>query len=82
MAATFLILMATLSIIGIIDAFINPHKNSSPVKDEKIDSLKQDNININVKIDSINNEKYNEINKIKQLDNDSTVKLFYKLIRE
>lgn len=77
-----IIVIIFVSIIFIIGYLKEKNKSniSSPVEDTKIDSIMNDNYNIIIEIkhlDSIKNEKINEI---KNLDNGNTLKLFYKLI--
>lgn len=56
---------------------------SSPVKElETIDSIKTQNKVFIEKIDSIHTAKNKEINEAQGFDNDSTFKLFYKLLFE
>lgn len=77
-----IIVIVFVSIIFIIGYLKEKNKSNitSPVEDNKIDPIMNDNYNIITEIkhlDSIKNEKIDEI---KNLDNDSTIKLFYKLI--
>lgn len=53
---------------------------TSPVESVIIDSLKEDNAIIENKIDSIDSIINNDIYEIKNISNDSTLKLFYELI--
>lgn len=49
---------------------------------EYIDSIKKENDKLVLKVNNLDSLKNAEIIEVKSLDNDSTVKLFYKLIRE
>ena len=49
---------------------------------EYIDSIKQDNNKLILEVNNLDSLKNAEIIEVKSLDNDSAVKLFYKLIRE
>lgn len=53
-----------------------------PVEEIVVDSLKQVNDTIKVQITQLDSIKDAEIIKVKKLSNDSTLELFYKLIRE
>lgn len=53
---------------------------SSPVESIRIDSLNNTNKDIDNKIKQLDSIKNEKIIEIKSLDNDSTLKLFYKLI--
>lgn len=58
----------------------NKH-NSSPVEEMyKIDSIRFENNKITTEINILDSIKYNKINDVTKLNNDSTVELFYKLI--
>lgn len=76
------IIMTVFAIIGIRCCFVHGGKDSPVEERNDIDSLiaVNDSIKINVEnLDSIKNAKVIEV---KALDNDSTVKLFYKLVSE
>lgn len=53
---------------------------SSPVESIRIDSLNNTNKDIDNKIKQLDSIKNEKIIEVKSLDNDSTLKLFYKLI--
>lgn len=55
---------------------------STPVEDIRIDSLKSINADIILEVESINSIKNAKVIEVKELDNDSTLKLFYQLISE
>lgn len=64
----------------VIDHYSN--NNSNQVKENnKIDSITKVNKTLIIEVNNLDSIKNAEIIKIKELDNDSTVKLFYKLIR-
>lgn len=46
------------------------------------DSLEITNTNLKKEVNSLDSVKYEKINEVKHLNNDSTLKLFYKLIRK
>lgn len=49
---------------------------------EYVDSIKKENDKLIIEVNNLDSLKNAEIIEVKSLDNDSTVKLFYKLIRE
>ena len=56
--------------------------NTNQVKENnKVDSITKVNKTLIIEINNLDSIKNAEIIKVKELDNDSTVKLFYKLIR-
>lgn len=59
-------------------------KESTPVEEntEKIDSLTKVNDSIKIKIEKLDSIKDAKIIEVSTLDNDSTLKLFYKLVSE
>lgn len=60
----------------------NYTKTTSPVEESRIDSLVNQREAIKIKIDKLDSIKDAEIIEVISLDNDSTVKLFYKLVSE
>ncbi len=56
------------------------HKTISPVEKCKIDSITKQNDSIIIKVNNLDSIKDAKIIEVKSLDNDSTLKLFYKLI--
>ena len=72
--------------IGIIVAIENTRYNrydTPPVKGNvNVDSILNTNDNINYVIKQKDSIKYEEVFKVRNLDNDSTVKLFEELVRE
>lgn len=58
-------------------------QNSTPVEEIRIvDSIIRENNNTKVIIEKINEDKNETVNKVHNLDNDSTLKLFYMLVKE
>lgn len=55
---------------------------SFPVEDKNIDSLKVVNNKIVIEVEHLDSIKDAKVIEVKSLDNDSTLKLFYKLISE
>lgn len=61
----------------------NGDDGSSPVKDNEIvDSLKTENTKLIIEITKLDSVKDVKIIEVKNLNNDSTLELFYELIRE
>ena len=58
----------------------NDKQTTSPVESKQIDSLSIVNDSINKDINYLDSIKNDEIYKIKTLDNDSTLRMFYQLI--
>lgn len=58
------------------------NETTSPVEKDKIDSLTTENIKITIEVEHLDSIKNAKIIEVKNLDNDSTLKLFYKLISE
>lgn len=79
-----LVVLAEL-IIVIISVYKHYKENENIVVDstiEYVDSIKKENDKLVLEVNNIDSIKNAEIIEVKSLDNDSTVKLFYKLIRE
>ena len=61
---------------------IDHYSNINQVKENnKVDSITKVNKTLIIEVNNLDSIKNAEIIKIKELDNDSTIKLFYKLIR-
>lgn len=66
-------------LIGLV---IDHYSNSNQVKENnKVDSITKVNKTLIIEVNNLDSIKNAEIIKVKSLDNDSTVELFYKLIR-
>ena len=76
----------TLAIYGIAQLInINNKKEqtTSPVEEVvRIDSIIRENNNTKIIIEHLNNNKNEEVIKVRNLSNDSTLELFYKLVKE
>lgn len=73
------LIIVCLTIVIIYDKYIN--RNSSPVEDiHRIDSIKFENNKLTTEINTLDSIKNNKVNDVTKLNNDSTIKLFYKLI--
>lgn len=60
----------------------NTTTSTSPVEKNDIDSLKDANNLIIIQVEQLDSIKDVKIKEVKNLDNDSTLKLFYELIRK
>lgn len=60
----------------------NKLKTTSPVEESRIDSLVNQREEIKIKINKLDSIKDAKIIEVINLDNDSTLKLFYELVRE
>ena len=79
-----LVVLAEL-IIVIISVYKHYNENENTVIDspiEYVDSIKKENDKLVLEVNNLDSIKNAEIIEVKSLDNDSTVKLFYKLICE
>lgn len=80
----FLIGMFIGSIIQAVIDKKTSHVEENDITPEviKVDSFIEHNHNIKITVDNLKTEKENAIKEVHNLDNDSTVKLFYKLLQE
>lgn len=80
-----LVIIFVASIFSILIGLIIDHysnSNNNQVKENnKVDSITEINKTLIIEVNNLDSIKNAEIIKIKELDNDSTIKLFYKLIR-
>ena len=75
-----------LAIYGFVQ-FINRNnkkeQTTSPVEEVvRVDSIIRENNNTKIIIERLNNNKNEEVIKVRNLSNDSTLELFYKLVKE
>lgn len=86
----FIAMMVVFSLVILLIACItsiiiykqqNENKNVNTTI-EYVDSIKKENDKLIIEVNTLDSLKNAEIIEVKSLDNDSTVKLFYKLIRE
>lgn len=82
--AKILLVICTIAIVaGFIKTFVKDTTSAtSPVEELRIDSLTKDNNKIIIEINNLDSIKNVEILEVKTLDNDSTLSLFYELIRK
>lgn len=79
----FVYLLFTILCIWVIYAIIMDIKDkttTSPVEEIKIDSIVRENDKLIIKVEHLDSIKDAKIIEVKNLDNDSTLRLFYKLI--
>lgn len=69
-------------IIVIVLVVEKTHQKTSPVEECKIDSVTLTNQKLIIEVNNLDSIKNVETIEVKSLDNDSTLKLFYQLIRE
>lgn len=72
-------------ILGSVAIYKHCTKNKDVIIDstiEYVDSIKKENDKLIIEVNNLDSIKNAEIIEVQSLDNDSTVKLFYKLIRE
>ena len=78
-----IITLVTGFIIGVLSTLAYQKKSSTPVENNNvIDSLTQVNDSIKIKIEKLDSIKDAKVIEVSTLDNDSTLKLFYKLVSE
>lgn len=69
-------------IVGIWKFFIKDNTNSPVKGNVNIDSITNVNNNIKFEVESLDSIKHAKVIEVVALDNDSTLKLFYKLVSE
>lgn len=73
-------------IVGGIKIYYNNFKKNnetnSPVERSEIDSITKDNNKIIIEVKSLDSIKNEKVIEVESLDNDSTLRLFYELIRK
>ena len=82
-------IIVVLILAGVIFSYIAIYKHYTKDKNivtsstiEYVDSIKKENDKLILEVNNLDSLKNAKIIEVKSLDNDSTVKLFYKLIRE
>lgn len=74
--------MFVLAVIGLISIARDIENKNSPVKDmEVVDSLIKVNDSLKIQVNNLDSIKDAKIIEVTGLDNDSTVKLFYELVK-
>ena len=75
--------LAIYSIAQLININNKKEQTTSPVEEVvRVDSIIRENNNTKIIIEHLNNNKNEEVIKVRNLSNDSTLELFYKLVKE
>lgn len=70
-------------IAGVMTLYKYEHNTRTPIdKNVSVDSLTTINDSIKIKVEHLDSIKNAKVIEVKALDNDSTIKLFYKLVSE
>lgn len=64
------------------DSFKKDKEVSTPVERYEIDSITKENDKLIIEVKSLDSIKNDKVSEVKSFDNDSTLMLFYKLIRK
>lgn len=85
-AKLFIVVFVFCLILGCIKAcsysFKKDEEVSTPVERHEIDSITKENDKLIIKVESLDSIKNAKVIEVKSLDNDSTLRLFYELIRK
>ena len=86
LAKLFIVIFVLCLVFGGIKTCSNSFKKdeeiSTPVERYEIDSISKENNKLIIKVESLDSIKNAKVIEVKSLDNDSTLKLFYELIRK
>ena len=83
MVNLFLLFVILCCVCGIVAIFNkNTETTATPIETVIIDSIKYENNKIIIEINNLDSIKNAKVVEIKSLNNDSTLKLFYELIRK
>ena len=86
LAKLFIVIFILCLVFGGIKACFNRFKKdeevSTPVERYEIDSISKENNKLIIEVESLDSIKNAKVIEVKSLDNDSTLMLFYKLIRK
>ena len=81
----FTFILLDILFIFIVCAIINDNNTNtttSPVESSRIDSITKENNKLIIEVESLDSIKNAKVIEVKSLDNDSTLRLFYELIRK
>lgn len=82
-AEIFLAICVIATILGAVHTCCTPiSQTTTPVEDIRVDTLKLENDKLVIEINNLDSIKDVKVIEVKSLDNDSTLKLFYELIRK
>ena len=86
LAKLFIVIFVLCLVFGGIKACSNSFKKneegSTPVERYEIDSISKENNKLIIEVESLDSIKNAKVIEVKSLDNDSTLRLFYELIRK
>ena len=83
LAKLFLLIVIITTICGFIYTCCRDKENTTPpVEEIQIDSLTKENDKLIIEVEHLDSIKDAKVIEVKSLDNDSTLKLFYQLIRK
>ena len=86
LAKLFIVIFVLCLIFGCIktcsDNFKKDKEVSTPVERYEIDSISKENNKLIIEVESLDSIKNAKVIEVKSLDNDSTLRLFYELIRK
>ena len=86
LAKLFIVIFVLYLVFGGIKTCSNSFKKdeevSTPVERYEIDSISKENNKLIIEVESLDSIKNAKVIEVKSLDNDSTLKLFYELIRK
>ena len=82
----FIIIFVLCIIFGVLRVYYNSFKKtekvSTPVEMNEIDSITKENDKLIIEVEYLDSIKNEKVIEVKNLDNDSTLSLFYELIRK
>ena len=82
-AKLFLVIVIIATIFGFIYTCCRDKENTTPpVESNRIDSIIKENDKLVIEVEHLDSIKDAKVIEVKSLDNDSTLKLFYQLIRK
>ena len=86
LAKLFIIIFVLCIVFSVFRVYYNSFKKtekvSTPVENNEIDSITKENDKLIIEVKSLDSIKNEKVSEVKSLDNDSTLRLFYKLIRK
>lgn len=78
-----IICLAIYGSVKLINRNNKKEQTTSPVEEVvRVDSIIRENNNTKIIIEHLNNDKNEEVIKVRNLSNDSTINLFYELVKE
>ena len=86
LAKLFIIIFVLCIVFGVLRACYNSFKKtekvSTPVERNEIDSITKENNKLIIEVEYLDSIKNEKVIEVESLDNDSTLRLFYELIRK